>query len=176
MISCRKNHSPRFGMFPDMLGTGEPTAARGESRGQSFLAGNHGSNTPLDGLGPDGDRLAALDEPEAELVELAGRVKWFDVGKGYGFIVPDNGPPDVLLHVTALRRGGFTSALEGARVICEAGKRAKGLQVFRILSMDESTVVHPAMTPARTHTQVVPPAGSRSPSSSGSTASAASAS
>ncbi len=55
----------------------------------------------------------------------------------YGFIVPDNGAADVLLHVTVLRKDGFQTAREGARVVCEAIVRSKGLQVFRVLSMDE---------------------------------------
>ena len=95
-----------------------------------------------------------------DLVELAGRIKWFDVAKGYGFIVPDNGMADVLLHVTTLRKDGFQTAQEGMRVVCEAVKRNKGLQVFRVISMDESTAVHPAqLQPARTHAQVVPSGG-----------------
>ncbi len=94
-----------------------------------------------------------------ELVEVAGRIKWFDVSKGYGFILPDGGGPDVLLHVTTLRRDGFQAANEGARVVCEASVRAKGLQVFRVISMDESTAVHPAQLPARTHVQVTPSGG-----------------
>jgi len=95
-----------------------------------------------------------------ELVELAGHIKWFDVAKGYGFIVPDNGAADVLLHVTVLRKDGFQTAREGARVVCEAAVRAKGLQVFRVLSMDESTAGHPSeLPPARTHIQVTPNGG-----------------
>jgi CspA family cold shock protein len=95
-----------------------------------------------------------------ELVELVGRIKWFDVSKGYGFIVPENGMADVLLHVTVLRRDGFQTVYEGARIVCEATKRAKGLQVFRVVSIDESTAVHPAQQPAaRTHVQVTPIGG-----------------
>ena len=93
------------------------------------------------------------------LVEVAGRIKWFDVSKGYGFIAQDGGGPDVLLHVTTLRRDGFQTAHEGARVVCEASVRTKGLQVFRITSMDESTAVHPAQLPSRTHVQVTPTGG-----------------
>jgi CspA family cold shock protein len=95
-----------------------------------------------------------------ELVEVAGRIKWFDVSKGYGFIVPDDGGPDVLLHVTVLRREGFQTAYEGARIVCEAQRRAKGLQVFKVVSIDESTATHPAQTmAARTHVQVTPTSG-----------------
>jgi cold shock protein len=85
-----------------------------------------------------------------------GTIKWFDAGKGYGFIVPDNGLPDVLLHVTCLRRDGYQTAYEGTRIVCEALDRPKGLQAFRILSMDESTAVHPSQVPQRTHVQVTP--------------------
>jgi CspA family cold shock protein len=72
-----------------------------------------------------------------DLVEVAGRVKWFDVAKGYGFIVPDTGEADVLIHVTVLRRDGFTTLYEGARVVAEAHRRDRGLQVFRVLSVDQ---------------------------------------
>lgn len=114
------------------------------------------------------DSLSAFEtfdaKPETgqtlEIVEISGHIKWFDVSKGYGFIVPDNGLPDVLLHVTTLRKDGFQTAHEGSRVVCEATMRAKGLQVFRVVSMDESTAVHPAqLQPARTHVQVTPSGG-----------------
>lgn len=95
------------------------------------------------------------DEAPVDLVEVVGVIKWFDASKGYGFIVPDGGAGDVLLHVTCLRRDGFQTAHEGARVVCEAVKRDRGMQAFRILSMDESTAVRPPPTvAARTHTAV----------------------
>src|SRR5919202_1605681 len=100
------------------------------------------------------------EEAGLDVIEIAGRIKWFDVSKGYGFIVPDNGLPEVLLHVTCLRRDGYQTASEGARVVCEVLQRPKGLQAFRILSMDESTAVHPSQVPpARTHVQVTPTSG-----------------
>jgi cold shock protein len=113
------------------------------------------------GLAYDGDALGGLaDEAGTAVVEVTGVIKWFDVAKGYGFIVPDNGMPDVLLHVTCLRRDGYQTAYEGARVICEALARPKGLQAFRIVSMDESTAVHPAqMPPPRTHVTVTATSG-----------------
>ena len=69
------------------------------------------------------------------LVEVAGRVKWFDVAKGYGFIVPEDGGGDVLVHVTVLRRDGFSTLNEGARVVAEAQRRDRGLQVLKVLSV-----------------------------------------
>jgi CspA family cold shock protein len=103
--------------------------------------------------------VAESEEAGLDLVEVAGSIKWFDVAKGYGFVVPDDGGSDVLLHVTILRRSGFQTAYEGARVVCEAQKRAKGMQVFRVIAMDESTAVHPSQAPARTHAQVTPSSG-----------------
>jgi CspA family cold shock protein len=99
------------------------------------------------------------EEAPVGLVEITGFIKWFDISKGYGFIVPDNGMPDVLLHVTCLRRDGFQTAYEGARVIAEVQERQKGLQCFRVISMDESTAIHPSQLPSRTHTSVTPTSG-----------------
>jgi CspA family cold shock protein len=109
------------------------------------------------GLGPDVD---LNDESGATVIEVSGIIKWFDVAKGYGFIIPDNGMADVLLHVTCLRRDGYQTAYEGARVVCEVLARPKGLQAFRVMSMDESTAIHPAqMPPPRTHVTVAPTSG-----------------
>ena len=100
------------------------------------------------------------DQNAVSIIELTGVIKWFDVSKGFGFIVPDNGLPDILLHVTCLRRDGFQTAQEGARIVCEVLQRQRGLQAFRVLSMDESTAVHPAqMPPPRTHVTVSPTSG-----------------
>ena len=105
-------------------------------------------------LGPDID---LTNGSAATVIEIAGAIKWFDVAKGYGFIIPDNGMPDVLLHFTVLRRDGYKTAYEGARVACEVLARPRGLQAFRIISMDESTAIHPAQMPSpRTHVTVTP--------------------
>lgn len=100
--------------------------------------------------------VSVSEEAPVDVFVVAGSIKWFDASKGYGFIVPDNGLPDVLLHVTVLRRDGYQTAHEGARVVCEVLQRAKGLQALRIISMDESTAVHPSQLPQRTHVTVTP--------------------
>ncbi|MET0170347.1 MAG: cold shock domain-containing protein, partial [Aliihoeflea sp.] len=64
-----------------------------------------------------------------ELIEASGAIKWFDVAKGYGFILPDEAAyGDILIHVTCLRRDGFQTALEGARVVCLVKRGDRGLQ------------------------------------------------
>lgn len=123
--------------------------------GDDFVAKGFGSQFMVPGTGSDAE--ARLDDQPLDLVEIAGRIKWFDVSKGFGFIVPDNGMPDVLLHVSCLRRDGYQSAPEGARISCEAVERHRGYQAFRILSMDVTTATHPSqLPPARTHVQVTP--------------------
>jgi cold shock protein len=108
------------------------------------------------------DRAASSGEGgDADLLEASGAIKWFDVAKGYGFILPDEPQlGDILLHVTCLRRDGFHTALEGARVQCLVRRGERGFQAFRVLSMDTSTAVHPHEQPLqRTHVSVSPESG-----------------
>jgi cold shock protein len=76
-------------------------------------------------------------------VRITGRVKWFDAGKGYGFVVPDDSSltdlKDVLLHVTSLRTSGREHCLEGSTISCDVARRPKGWQVVEIFDLDEST-------------------------------------
>lgn len=107
------------------------------------------------------DALSPDDGGDAGLTEVAGAIKWFDVAKGYGFILPDVARVgDVLLHVTCLRRDGFQTALEGARVVCLVKRGDRGMQAIKVLSMDNSTATHPAELPMqRTRTHVTPESG-----------------
>ncbi|HEY8617885.1 cold-shock protein [Phenylobacterium sp.] len=90
---------------------------------------------------------------QAEAVRITGRVKWFDAGKGYGFIVPDDPSQtdlkDVLLHVTSLRSSGRDNALEGSAITCEVVRRPKGWQVAEVLEIDETCAPPPAERRAR---------------------------
>jgi CspA family cold shock protein len=95
------------------------------------------------GTGTDCGIGAAAADTVVKFVEVPGVVKWFDASKGYGFVVPDNGMPDILLHIACLRRGGFQIAYEGARVVVEVLQRKRGLQAFRLISMDESSAKLP---------------------------------
>ena len=93
-------------------------------------------------------------EADVRVFQVSGFVKWFDVTRGYGFIIPDTGLPDVLLHLSCLKRDGYEAPLEGTRVLCEAVERPKGIQALRVLSVDTSTAIHPVERTPRTHVQV----------------------
>ncbi len=109
---------------------------------------------------PDVDGAASSSEGVAGIHEIAGSIKWFDISKGYGFIKPDDARfGDVMLHVTCLRRDGFQTALEGARVVCEVKRGERGYQAFSVLSMDNATATNPAALEARTHQNVSPTSG-----------------
>ena len=45
-----------------------------------------------------------------------GIVKWFNAQKGYGFIQPDGGAPDVFVHISAVERAGMSTLREGQKV------------------------------------------------------------
>jgi CspA family cold shock protein len=90
---------------------------------------------------------------------VVGRVRWYDALEGYGFVSPDNGGTDLLLHVTCLRAGGYQTAYEGARIDCLALRRPKGMHVFRILSMDDSTALGSSSLPPRRYVAVQPESG-----------------
>jgi CspA family cold shock protein len=48
-----------------------------------------------------------------------GTVKWFNLQKGFGFIQPQSGGPDVFVHISAVERAGLTRLNEGQKVSYE---------------------------------------------------------
>ena len=54
-----------------------------------------------------------------------GTVKWFNSTKGFGFIQPDNGGPDVFVHISAVERAGLGSLSEGQKVSYEEQRDPK---------------------------------------------------
>ena len=61
-----------------------------------------------------------------------GKVKWFNDLKGFGFIEPDGGGPDVFAHFSAIQMSGFKTLKEGQRVQFEVTQGPKGKQATNI--------------------------------------------
>lgn len=61
-----------------------------------------------------------------------GTVKWFNDAKGFGFITPDDGTPDVFAHFTQIAQEGFKSLKEGDKVSFEVKDSPKGKQAADI--------------------------------------------
>jgi cold shock protein len=61
-----------------------------------------------------------------------GKVKWFNSDKGYGFIAPDDGTPDVFVHHSAIQADGYRSLEENQRVEYTASRGAKGPQADEV--------------------------------------------
>jgi CspA family cold shock protein len=63
-----------------------------------------------------------------EAIMAIGTVKWFNAQKGFGFIQPDDGSPDVFVHISAVERAGMSNLAEGQKlsfeVVSERGKSA----------------------------------------------------
>lgn len=57
---------------------------------------------------------------------IKGTVKWFNEGKGFGFITPEDGGKDVFVHYSAIQGSGFKVLTEGQRVQFELQQTAKG--------------------------------------------------
>lgn len=59
-----------------------------------------------------------------------GTVKWFNATKGFGFIQPDSGGPDVFVHISAVEKAGLRGLNEGQKVsydiVTEKGKSSAG--------------------------------------------------
>lgn len=136
------------------MGDSQGSGSGDDAGGIAELVAMAGGGLPSE-LTPE-EHAKLLDAAGLEVSEISGVIKWFDASKGYGFVVSDEGGEDCLLHVTVLRAGGYQTAHEGARVHCQVLRRPKGLQAFQILSMDESTAVHPSQIPQRTHVVVQP--------------------
>jgi CspA family cold shock protein len=63
-----------------------------------------------------------------------GTVKWFNAGKGYGFIEREDGP-DVFVHFTAIAGEGYRSLEEGQQVEFTIEEGPKGLQAANVVAL-----------------------------------------
>jgi len=71
---------------------------------------------------------------------IKGHVKWFDPSKGFGFVVADDGGPDILLHANVLRNFGQSSVADQAGIEILVQETERGVQTTEILRIDPPPV------------------------------------
>lgn len=74
-------------------------------------------------------------------VKITAKVKWFDIAKGYGFVVPEEAAQakvlkDIMLHVSVLRRANFFQITQGAKIVCFVELGATGWHCSKIFSVE----------------------------------------
>lgn len=98
---------------------------------------------------PDDDSGGGESPSAVDGERHSGTLKWFDVTRGFGFLIADDADAgDILVHFSVLQAHGRRSLPEGARVECIAVRRERGLQAREVLSIDLTNAVP---TPPRAH-------------------------
>lgn len=67
--------------------------------------------------------------------QITGVIKWFDAAKGFGFIVSDEGGPDILLHANVLRNFGQSTVADQSRVRVTVSPTVRGFQAVEVLEI-----------------------------------------
>ena len=101
------------------------------------------ARTPGNGRMADGPGIGRVNAAEAGPGRrIAALVKWFMPSKGYGFLEPDDGSPDVFCHLSAVEASGRETLPQGGVVSCEIVHGDRGPQVSRILSVEPPATGH----------------------------------
>ena len=75
-------------------------------------------------------------DTERQSRQVTGKVKWFDPAKGFGFVIADEGGPDILLHGNVLRNFGLSSIADGAGVVISVNDTQRGVQAVEVHKVD----------------------------------------
>ena len=67
---------------------------------------------------------------------LVGKVKWYDAARGYGFVVPDSGGGDILVHASCIKAYGLPALVEGTLVRLRAVQGERGMQAEELLGVE----------------------------------------
>lgn len=77
-----------------------------------------------------------MTENDGEKRRVIGFVKWFDPAKGFGFVVSDEGGPDILLHANVLRNFGQSSVADGAGIEVMVQQTPRGSQAVEVVKIE----------------------------------------
>jgi len=104
------------------------------------ILGRVGDDAEGDVPDDEGDGGFQDDGPhdDGDGFRVAGRIKWFDATRGFGFLISEQCEGDVLVHFSLLRDHGRRSLPEGALIECIVEHQDRGLQARRIISIDLS--------------------------------------
>ena len=79
--------------------------------------------------------MLSMSDAEQDGTRISGTVKWFDPSKGFGFVVANEGGPDILLHANVLRNFGQSSVADSAGIEVIVQETARGVQAVEVLSI-----------------------------------------
>lgn len=80
--------------------------------------------------------MQEMTDAEKDGARVTGTVKWFDPSKGFGFVVSDQGGPDILLHANVLRNFGQSSVADAAGIEIIVQETARGMQAVEVLQIE----------------------------------------
>ena len=126
-VTCEVEQGPRGPQVLRIHAVDAPPASTGPAGSGGPLRGQHGHE--LGEQGPSSGR------------RLVANVKWFVPSKGFGFLVPDDGGPDVFYHASVVRDAGYDTLSQGATVTCEVTEGQRGPAVSSIVVVDASTAM-----------------------------------
>ncbi len=85
-----------------------------------------------------------VTQDTGETRQVQGHVKWFDPGKGFGFVMSHSGGPDILLHANVLRNFGQGSVVDGSEITIVVQDTRRGLQAVEVLQIIPPVLDEPA--------------------------------
>ena len=124
-VSCEVERGPRGPQVSRIHAVDAPPASTGPAGSGGLRHRQHGHEHGEQGPS-SGRRLVAT-------------VKWFVPSKGFGFLVPDDGSPDVFCHASVVQEAGYDTLPQGANVTCIVTESRRGPVVASILGVDAST-------------------------------------
>ena len=83
----------------------------------------------------------ASDIQASDVESVNAKLKWFNMPKGFGFVVPEGTQDDAFIHITTLQKAGLQSIGEGAEISCNIIRGQKGSQVTEIVEVLDAGVV-----------------------------------
>lgn len=85
--------------------------------------------------------MQQMTDARKDGARVTGTVKWFDPSKGFGFVVADQGGPDILLHANVLRNFGQSSVADAAGIEVIVQETARGIQAVEVLQIEPPAAV-----------------------------------